>query len=159
MCVCYSALRHLSLQFPHLERCLVKTTPRLIGWTTFSTPRVQPGEVATTPTNLVMDMCDSSSNVFIWNYVNVDVKDYVNVELYMDYTTWMSNYDYIMCDGCWNYMLMSKTCCNVFVNVRSCLRMWMLMWIDVCECNCEGECEYVVVYEICVYIYVICVFL
>jgi hypothetical protein len=62
---------------------------------------------------------------------------------------WMSNYEDTMCDVCWNYMSMSKICCNVFVNVSWCLRMWM--WIDVCECNCECQCECVVVYEICVY--------
>jgi hypothetical protein len=79
----------------------------------------------------------------IWNYVNVDVKDYVNVDDIM----WMSNYEDTMCGRCWNYMLMSKPCCNVFVNVSWCLRIGMWMWIDVCECKCEC----VVVYEICVY--------
>jgi hypothetical protein len=34
--------------------------------------------------------------------------------------------------------------------------MWILMWIDVFECNCE--CEYVVVYEISVYVYETCDF-
>jgi hypothetical protein len=63
-CLCYRALRHLPLQLPHLEMCLVKTTHRLLGWTTFSTPRVQSQEVAITRTNQVTDMCDSSSNMF-----------------------------------------------------------------------------------------------
>jgi hypothetical protein len=64
MCVCYRALRHLPLQLSHLEMCLVKTTPRCLRWTTFLTPRVQLEEVATTLTNQVTDMCDSSSTVF-----------------------------------------------------------------------------------------------
>ena len=63
-CVCYRALRHLPLQLSHQEMRLVKTTPRLLGWTTFSTPRVQPEEVATTPTNQVTDMCDCCWTVF-----------------------------------------------------------------------------------------------
>jgi hypothetical protein len=71
----------------------------------------------------------------ICNYVNVDVKDYVNIEQYQCLI--------------WNYMLMSKTCCNylelyiyecevMFVNVN----MWLYMKF-VC---------------VCIYIYKICVF-
>jgi hypothetical protein len=50
----------------------------------------------------VLQMC------LIWNYVNVDVKDYVNVELCQCLI--------------WNYMLMSKTCCN---------------YLELCVCECD----------------------
>jgi hypothetical protein len=52
MCLCYRDFRHHPLQLPHLEMGLVKTTHHIRGWTTFSTRRVQPEEVA-------MDMSDN----------------------------------------------------------------------------------------------------
>jgi hypothetical protein len=69
---------------------------------------------------------------------------------------WMSNYKDFMCDGWWNYMLMPNTCCNVFVNVSWCLRMWIRIWIDVCECNCECEYVVVIVYMNSMYIWNVC---
>jgi hypothetical protein len=48
----------------------------------------------------------------IWNYVSVDVKNYVNVELCQCLI--------------WNYMLMSKTCCNY-------------LELGVCECEVMFE--------------------
>jgi hypothetical protein len=44
----------------------------------------------------------------IWNYVSVDVKDYVNIELCRCLI--------------WNYMLMSKICCN---------------YLELCVCEYE----------------------
>jgi hypothetical protein len=91
-------------------------------------------------------MCDG----YVWQFFNCVW--FETISLLMSKTMlmsnyddimWMSNYKDFMCDGCWNYMLMLKTCCNVFVNVSWYLRMWMRTWIDVCECNCE--CESVVI--------------
>jgi hypothetical protein len=64
MCVCYRDFKYHPLQLSYLEMGLVKTTYHILGGTTFSTHRVQPEQVAITRTNQVMDMSDSSSNVF-----------------------------------------------------------------------------------------------
>jgi hypothetical protein len=147
MCVCYRALRHLLLQLPHLEMCLVKTTPRLLRWTTFSTPRVQPEEVVITQTNQVTDMCDNSSNMF----------------------------DLELCQ-CWCQKLCECRTLSVFdlelyVDVKDLLQLFgtrcLWMWGDVWECECLCELMFVNVivnvnkwlYMKSVYIYEICVFL
>jgi hypothetical protein len=127
MCVCYRDFRHLPFQLPHLEMRLVKTTHRILGWTTFSTPRVQPKEVAITWTNQVMDMSDSSSNVFDLELCQCSCQG-LCVELCQCLI--------------WNYMLMYKTCCN-----------YLELYVCECEYLCElmfvNVCEYMVVYEIC----------
>jgi hypothetical protein len=140
MCMCYRALRHIPLQLPHLEMCLVKTTHRLLGWTTFSTPRVQPEEVAITPTKQVTN---------VWQFVKCVW--FGTMSALMSKTIWILNYASVWFGTiCWCQRLVVTIWNYAFVNMRWCLRMWMLMWIDVCEC------EYVVVYEICVYIWNLC---
>jgi hypothetical protein len=53
----------------------------------------------------------------IWNYVSVDVEDYLNIELCQCLI--------------WNYMLMSKTCCN---------------YLELCVCEYEVMFENVNAY-------------
>ena len=131
MCVCYSALRHLPLQLPHLEMCLVKMTPRLLRWTTFSTPRVQPEKVATTPTSQVTDMCDNSSTMFDLKLCQC----------------WCQR----LCE-CWTmtilceYRTMKILCVTDVGTICWCQRlvaMCLWMWFDVWECECECELMFV----------------
>jgi hypothetical protein len=63
----------------------------------------------------------------ILNYVNVDVKDYVNVDLEL-------------CEcGCWTMTILCERCrtmCDEYWTICD-IAMCLWMWIDVWECECE----------------------
>jgi hypothetical protein len=92
-------------------------------WTTFSTPRILPEEVATTPTNQVTNMCDSCWTVFDLELCQCWCQKQCEC--------WIMT---ILCYRCWTMCDGWTTC-----DVAMCLWMyWCLrMWIDVCLCNCE----------------------
>jgi hypothetical protein len=131
------------VRLPHLEMDLAKTTPRLLWWTTFSTPRVQSEEVATTPTNQVTDMCDvelcdwfqtmsmwMSKTMLMWlwilNYVNVVVD--VELQWYLNQCECGAICDVAIC-----------VCVN---EIGMCKREYvLLLWIDVWECVYENYVE------------------
>jgi hypothetical protein len=130
MCVCYKDFRHNPLQLSHLEMGLVKTTHRILGWTTFSTHIVQPKEVAITRTNQAMDMSDSSWNMFnleLWLFMSKTIRRTVSVfilELYVDVKDLLQLFGTICL---WRWGDVKFVNMNTYVNVFVIVNMWLYM--------------------------------
>jgi hypothetical protein len=138
MCVCYRDFRHHPLQLPHLKMGLVKTTHHILGWTTFSTRRVQPEEVAITRTNQVMDMIDNWSHVFdleLSLFMSKTIRRTMPVfilELYVDVKDLLQLFGTI-CLWMWGDVKFVNV--NTYVNVFVIVNMWFIWTLCICVCN------------------------
>jgi len=135
MCLCYRDFRHHPLQLPHLEMGLVKTTQHIRGWTTFSTRRVQPEEVA-------MDMSDNDVKhllqPFMWKTIRRTMSVWI-LDNYVDVNTCCNHLElYVVMLNLWMWILM-------WVYLWMCILMWVYLWLWMCICAwnlfCICKCQ------------------